>query len=557
MKQSGQALLKKALIALVLAMLVFSKQIAFFLQEDNRYYFLWQSFDSLGLLLDVLLLAVFFWVVAVVLGESNWARTRRVAYHLFLIVLASSVYTLIPHFILPPLSDGFRNVAVWAVIWVATLGLIAFSYISSKPPLVRYGVNFCLVFSPLVLILTYQILTVPTWGSQRPGAREQLQALRKEAGDAEAPPKHPVFIFVFDEWSPKRTTEDGEFLKDFPNMRALSEQSINFTNAWSFSTHTYHSLPAILYQTDRRIQIGRGQTYWKEDGGRVPTAKAPSIMQDAKNAGYVTALEGFYLPYDRMLGDQLDYCKSGPVFATANNLEESMALSAVRNLQWLTDPLTRQSRRVLEARIQSRRWYDLSTNLLGETLELIDHSPRNIFAFFHWTVPHGPFVFNADGSYHGQYPKGGFLEGLQASVDEYVRQLHYQDLVIGEIVSRLKQCGKFDDCLLIMTGDHSWRGDPVETEKNWTIDPSRRKVPLLVKIPGEKAGHMVGKTVYNNVHLRPIIDQVLLGKVDDQTILDVINHSVDVPIPTGKNSVIPPEIKKELKAQHKGLTLVN
>src|SRR6185436_19657050 len=166
---------------------------------------------------------------------------------------------------------------------------------------------------------------------------------------------------------------------------------------------------------------------WEVDGKQVGTTNLPSIFQPGKAHGYFTAMQGFYLPYRKMLGDQVDYCRSFAVFPRAEGLVANMWMAVVRNIQWLTEPVTQPARRRLEARITSERWYNINNSIRDDALRLIDECPRNTVAFFHWPLPHGPFVFNADGSYRGQYPEGGLLVGLRGTAEDYHRHQLYQD----------------------------------------------------------------------------------------------------------------------------------
>ena len=51
---------------------------------------------------------------------------------------------------------------------------------------------------------------------------------------------------------------------------------------------------------------------------------------------------------------------------------------------------------------------------------------------------------------------------------------------------------------------------------------------------------MVDKTVYNNLHLRPIVEAVIRGQaLTEADWMALINVMEDVPTPSGKNSVRP------------------
>jgi len=70
----------------------------------------------------------------------------------------------------------------------------------------------------------------------------------------------------------------------------------------------------------------------------------------------------------------------------------------------------------------------------------------------------------------------------------YLDQIEKMDAEVGQIVTRLKKEGRYDDAMIIFCGDNGrchLRG------KNWLYEPGL-KVPLVIKWPGgERAGEMV------------------------------------------------------------------
>ena len=530
-------LLQKAIISLVIAVLTFAKQIGFFLKEENRYYFLWHKSDSVALALDILLLAALVFGGSVALRSLKWDRANRIYNHVFLLVLISGLLTLVPPAVLPHFEQSPMLTVFWWCVWVGVVGICAVSFFAPRLQLVRYAGNVCMVLSPLVPMLLYQLLVMKPWSTREESDPSFRPAIPRSAPAAGT--KTPVFVFVWDEWSYVRTFHDRQILAEFPNLRRFSEQAFNFHQAWSFSSRTLHSLPALVYQFDQRIEIGPGQPLWEVDGKQVGTTNLPSIFKPGKAHGYFTAMQGFYLPYRKMLGDQVDYCRSFAVFPRAEGLAENMWMAVVRNIQWVTEPVTQRARRRLEARFISERWFNINNWLRDDALRLIDESPRNTIAFFHWPLPHGPFVFNTDGSYHGQYPEGNILAGLRGTAEDYHRHQLYQDKVVGQVIDRLKKAGKYDDALIIFTADHSWRREPDEKIKNWKIDLPVRRAVLMVKFPGQTNAHHIDKIVYNNLALGPLVERALRGPINDNAAAETIQHLEDLPIPTGINSVRP------------------
>jgi len=531
------SLWQKAIVALVLSTLIFSRQIGGLLVDDNRYYMLWQSGDSIALLLAVLALAGIGFGISVLMTAARWDRARRAYNHIFLLALANAALSLVPQKWAPQLGQSTLRLAVWCVIWTTVVGTIAFSFWSPRSRLVVYGANCCLLFSPLVPILFFQTLAMRNWsspGETNPHLHPTIPAYNGKATAG----KHPVFIFLFDEWSYPRSTKEDEFLPELVNLRKLSAQCFNFRRTWSFSSRTKYSVPAVMFQTDSPTRIRKNNIFLPVDGKPVSTSKVPSVFTLAKDHGYTTALQGFYQPYRRMFGDQLDYCRSFSIYPRGDTLLDNMIMTTVRNHYWFTDPATAYLRRLLEGRLQGRRIFHVNAWLLDESLRLIRACSSNTLAFFHWPLPHGPFVFNADGSYHGSY-SGNAVLGFNGSSEDYHRQLLYLDRIVGRIIEQLKAAGKFDDALLIFTSDHGWRWDPDVPVKDWTADPILRKVPLLVKLPGQQQARVVNKTIYNHLQLRPIIEQVLSGNIEESKTLEIVENLEELPAPKGRYSIRP------------------
>ena len=55
------------------------------------------------------------------------------------------------------------------------------------------------------------------------------------------------------------------------------------------------------------------------------------------------------------------------------------------------------------------------------------------------------------------------------------------------------------------------------------------------------------KTVYNNIHLKPLIDHALLGEAGAERMTEVIRNLRDVSTPTGVNSACPVEFRSSLR----------
>ena len=75
----------------------------------------------------------------------------------------------------------------------------------------------------------------------------------------------------------------------------------------------------------------------------------------------------------------------------------------------------------------------------------------------------------------------------------YLGMISYTDWLLGELMTVMEEKGLFENTVLIVSSDHGdWAGDYGLVEK-WPSDYSDAltRVPLLVKAPGSKTGHVV------------------------------------------------------------------
>ena len=71
--------------------------------------------------------------------------------------------------------------------------------------------------------------------------------------------------------------------------------------------------------------------------------------------------------------------------------------------------------------------------------------------------------------------------------------ISYTDWLLGELMAVMEEKELFENTVLVVSSDHGdWAGDYGLVEK-WPSDyrDALTRVPLLVKAPGNKAGHVV------------------------------------------------------------------
>jgi len=494
-------LFKRSVVALFVVFLHYSGQITVRSVEDNRYMDDWQHLDAVAILLGIVLIASVAVALDLLVRRFGSPWMRRVFNHLFLAALASGLMAASPR-----LALAYPNVI--QILWLPVMLLIGFSLAREGSVAVKYAANFCLVFSPVVIILAVQMFTWSTWHQRRERLPEP-QAGGKSGG--------PVLVFVFDEWSPQRSMQDGEFLPWMKNLRSLCGQSVGFSRAVSPYPSTELSLPRFIYQTDQEFVVRRGACYWGRGPTAVNTTDRSSLFRLGREADYATHILGFHLPYRHILGDQVDYCRTFPTDPLKDGLLAKIVLRFCENMYYWNDPISRRLRREVTGvvdRKRRRRIYKDFQEYREEMFQIFDDAPRRSFAVFHVRLPHFPLIFREDGSYCDQPARDN-------SFPAYERQLRYLDVVIGQIVDALRANGRFDEATILITSDHSWRPDPLLVESK---DPAwQSAIPLVIKLPGQTAPARIDRPICTN-QLEPLFEALFNGRRDPDELLGLLEE---------------------------------
>jgi hypothetical protein len=495
-------IVKKYLVALFIVFLHLAAQIKSVADELSRYYFLWHRRMGVALLVAMFLIAL--GLTLLVLGLEWLARRVRVPFlrrflgHLFLVALVSGLLASSPTF------SQLHHPTLTKLIWLAAMAGIGFSLARPGSRLVHYAFNICLLFSPVAFILSVQVLSWKSW--EEPPKTHFTP--RKATG-----PRTPVFVFVFEEWSYQRSTANNELRPFFKNLRRLAEQSIVFPRGRSPSDRTWESLPHLIYQNDLELVPRDGHTYWTGAHEGLRTTDTPSLFQLSRDSGYNCYIVGWALSYNRILGDQVDYCHVYRAHPKGNSVPTEIVHAIYRNTYSFTDPVSKRLRRSFDERRTARHHMWTNATVQKEIIEILTNSPKNTFAIFHMPLAHKPFIWNEDGTYRApskETPAAG-----------YERTLRYLDLYVGQILEALKAAGKFDDALIIFTGDHTWRNDPEPAMRegaDW-----KRRVPLVIKLPGQTSGCVIEEKLCTN-RLKPLFAAVFAGERDTGRLLQLVRR---------------------------------
>jgi arylsulfatase A-like enzyme len=180
----------------------------------------------------------------------------------------------------------------------------------------------------------------------------------------------------------------------------------------------------------------------------------------------------------------------------------------------------------------------------------LDAGDAPLFVYFQPMNTHGPYLVPPDARERllGRPPSplfryydetmGGILEGnvaLRAKVTpEYVRSgierydtaIRYSTDALGALLEELERAGRFDDALIVVTADHGEEFfEHGGFSHGYTLHEEAVRVPLLVKLPGQREARAIDARVSLEDVLPTIVDAVgarLEPPVDGASLLPLI-----------------------------------
>ena len=456
-----------AVLCLSVATLLYARQIAMWATPRNRFFTHWQRSDTLMLALSLLGMALLLYVIVLIVRRLSWGGV--VLRWLTIILLAD----ILVGYAAVGLTGGHATILTVAWLVLAGLGLY-FARPGSR--LLERGTTILAALAWLAPISLVQMLLWKSW-DVRPTVGQDPPAAPAN--------RTPVFLFVFDEWSYQRSYNGSELRPFFPNLRRLASHSYEFSNAHSMGGSTNPSIPRLILQRKGYIRPKNDVALWVEGDSAIPSTRLPNIFTAPEARGYQTSLIGFYFPYRAVLGEPVDHIVHQAYVPKGQRLSRRLALVTTRNLSFLADPFSRQLWRRWNIPNVSENWVFINQAWRGFVRDMIRNSDANTFAMVHWPVPHGPWVLNEDGSYHGPYKRSR----VQGTPADYQRHLAYVDLLVGEAMAGLDSVGLLDRALLIVTSDHSWKTDPDPSLQS--APEARTWVPLIIKLPHQTVGHRI------------------------------------------------------------------
>jgi len=237
-----------------------------------------------------------------------------------------------------------------------------------------------------------------------------------------------------------------------------------------------------------------------------PFSPRQTVFQDALNAGYRTAVAGWWNPYCRILTEVLDQCfwtnhneLRGGMYASQSLLSntESPALNVLRMMRWQNSPPEATTFHQLDY----RELLAAGDKLLQNRLE----SQSANFVLLHMPIPHLPGIYNRR------------TTTFTTSNRSYLDNLALCDAYLAHVRKELEDNGTWDNTTLVLMGDHSWRISPDDV-----LSPEERaatnggqfddRPAYIVKLAHQTTPARIN-TVFPALRTRDLFDNLLTGRI--------------------------------------------
>jgi hypothetical protein len=353
-----------------------------------------------------------------------------------------------------------------------------------------------------VLLLIFAPGLLLTFGK----AIQQMSVNPALLADRPSPPpsatarKTPRVIWLlFDEWDYRLSFTDRLPDLELPEMDRLTQTSLAATNALPPARATALSIPMLL--TGERYQAtaldGPSRltvTPIEEPDSHYDWSRRDSIFTEAHAMHFNTALAGWYLPYCRVIPEELNSCEWLPLENQRNSVRRDSVAHAMID----------ETRSLFETSLFSPFGQSLATRhhvqsyrSLSQRAQQLISDPAYGVVFVHMPIPHTPFIYDR---------AKGTLTAENSAVEGYYDALALLDRTIGEFRRKMEAAGQWDSSTVLFTTDHYFRSASVLDGK---MD---FRVPFLLKLAGQKAGVRY-TTRFNTLLTKALLTAVLRGEV--------------------------------------------
>lgn len=316
------------------------------------------------------------------------------------------------------------------------------------------------------------------------------------------PQKRIVWI-LFDELSYDQTYEKRATGLELPAFDRLRAESVVFADVVPAGYYTDQIIPALLRgrpvaairsQADGHLELRE-----QSAGAWQSFDPTKTLLADAHNLGWRTAIAGWFNPYCRIFRGVVDSCLWEPESWLFPG-HMSQANSAWGNALAPLMVKVSTSRRMLadEHREAYRVLLERARNLIAD--------PSLRFVFVHLPVPHPPGIYRR--ATNRQENGGSYLDNLALA-----------DRTLAELRTVIEHTPDANTTMLIVSSDHSLRVPKWRGGQYWTREDERTfgarfdpRPVLAVHFPGQ-AKASVDRRAFDELRTYALVEGLLHGEI--------------------------------------------
>jgi len=420
----------------------------------------WSWRDLLAITVNISAFAALFWCILTLGNRSRRFPGWHRGLYLLTPVILGRLLELRYFRQLDRLWDRVESSAV-LILLSAVASLVA-GY-----ALVRWRRSLLAVAEVLTLCL-FAFVPVTFW--QAAWVIHQDSEIRRGGVAASAPmlpvrPGQPRVVWIiFDEMDWRYVFPQRPSSLRVPEMDRLRAQSIYAENTFQIGLETSEAMLSYLYGRQVYSVEPTGKVSFRlrflDEPKVVDGPGPPDLFSKARQAGFNTAIVGWFLPYCRLFDEELNRCYWESMDTRVLGFRPSLATSFRSQLRNLS-PLEVRQRHLRRHRAMLKEAEEAASD------------PKLGLVILHLPIPHQPAIYRRD---HEELTLFNFRP------DWYYDNLALADRTLGDLRRAMEQASVWDSTTIIVTTDHPLRWYAMLDE---TVDPH---VPFLVKLAKQKQG---------------------------------------------------------------------
>jgi Sulfatase len=360
------------------------------------------------------------------------------------------------------------------------------------------------------------------FGWQARSLNAQTPLRHSDAAHSKIAGRSRIIWIVFDELSYEQVYEHRFRGLQLPAFDQFASQATVFTHAIPAGIMTEQVLPSLM--TGLPVDDIRSSSDGQHLSMHNPNTEAwlkfdehNSVFQDALNAGYSTAVAGWYNPYCRILPEVLDHCFWALDDVTSNGMLPSATTLQANMLEpllyaagsGLAYRLLSFSQQIPDVSVRESELHISDYQALLDAADKVLDDRSASFVLLHLPVPHPDGIYNRA------------TDEFTVSHSSYVDNLALANKCLAHLRSRLESSGEWDSSTVVVMGDHSWRTKLLwKTSPGWTKEDEIAsqggrfddRPAYIVKLPQQRMGTRF-EAPFAALNTRKLLDALLTQNI--------------------------------------------